>query len=135
MDIVGSDAPQSSRGAGMALRIEIFVADLDAFVFYTRVLGFELNSDRRTAVTPYAAVVRDTVRTGAVHQWTSVDRGQRAVPTGTEVVLEVDDLDAEYRRVTAVGWPLAEEVRQRPWGLTDFRVYDPDGYYIRITDR
>ena len=120
----------------MELRIEIFVADLNAFVdFYTRVLGFELESDKRTEATPYAAVVRDSVRIGGVLPWSSVDRGQRAVPTGTEIVLEVDDLDAEYRRVTSAGWPLAEEVRRRPWGLTDFRLYDPDGYYIRITDR
>jgi len=31
------------------------------------------------------------------------------------------------------GWPLAEDLQQRPWGLIDFRLHDPDGYYLRIT--
>jgi hypothetical protein len=52
-----------------------------------------------------------------------------------ELVLEVDDLGAEHDRVRASGWPLAEDLHERPWGLTDFRVLDPSGYYLRITDR
>jgi len=23
----------------------------------------------------------------------------------------------------------------RPWGLRDFRIFDPSGYYLRITER
>ena len=30
---------------------------------------------------------------------------------------------------------LLEDLRDRPWGLRDFRVLDPAGYYLRITDR
>ena len=55
-------------------------------------------------------------------------------PAGvTELVLEVDDVAAERDRVVAAGWPLEEDLRRRPWGLTDFRVLDPAGYYLRIT--
>jgi hypothetical protein len=28
---------------------------------------------------------------------------------------------------------LAEPLTDRPWGLRDFRVVDPDGYYLRVT--
>jgi hypothetical protein len=31
--------------------------------------------------------------------------------------------------------PLAEDLQERPWGLTDFRILDPAGYYLRITGR
>jgi lactoylglutathione lyase len=31
------------------------------------------------------------------------------------------------------GYPLAAPMQDRPWGLRDFRVADPDGYYLRIT--
>jgi lactoylglutathione lyase len=24
-------------------------------------------------------------------------------------------------------------LREQPWGLHDFRVVDPDGYYLRVT--
>ena len=63
------------------------------------------------------------------------DRGQRRPVTGVELVLEVDDLDEEHARVTAAGWPLAEDLTDRPWGLRDFRLLDPSGYYWRVTSR
>jgi len=28
---------------------------------------------------------------------------------------------------------LAEDLVEREWGLSDFRVTDPDGYYLRFT--
>ena len=121
---------------GMSLRIELFVDDLDVFVdFYTRVLAFELADDRRDTEWPYIAVARDGVRIGAVRAWKAVDQAARTVPTGTEIVLEVDDVAAEYARVLATGHPLAEELQQRPWGLTDFRLHDPNGYFLRVTGR
>lgn len=55
--------------------------------------------------------------------------------TGVELVLEVDDLDEEYALVTAARWPLTEDLAGRPWGLRDFRLVDPSGYYWRITSR
>ena len=48
---------------------------------------------------------------------------------------ELPDLAAAHRRVVDGGWPLAEDLVERPWGLTDFRVLDPAGYFLRITDR
>jgi lactoylglutathione lyase len=50
-------------------------------------------------------------------------------------VLEVDDIAAERDRVVAAGWPLEEDLQDRPWGLTDFRILDSAGYYLRITGR
>ena len=121
---------------GAGLRIELFLADLDAFVaFYTRVLGFQLVEDRRGAAQPYAAVALDGARVGAVRPWTPVDERARNVPTGVEVVLEVDDVRAAHARVVESGWPIAEPLQEREWGLTDFRVRDPGGYYVRVTSR
>ena len=47
--------------------------------------------------------------------------------TGVELVLEVDDLDEEHARVTAAGWPLAEDLADRPrFGLTrNIHTYNP----------
>jgi hypothetical protein len=36
---------------------------------------------------------------------------------------------------TRCRWPLAEVLADRPWGLRDFRLLDPSGYYWRITSR
>jgi lactoylglutathione lyase len=128
--------PIPSIAGGASLRIELFPEDLDVFVdFYTRVLGFTLVADRRDTENPYVAVARDTIRIGAVRPQTPVDPRTRTVPNGVEVVLEVDDLDQAYRRVTDCAWPLVEDLKVRPWGLTDFRLHDPDGYFLRITNR
>jgi uncharacterized glyoxalase superfamily protein PhnB len=47
----------------------------------------------------------------------------------------VDDIDAEYERVRATGWPLEGAVQLQDWGLRDFRLFDADGYYLRLTSR
>jgi catechol 2,3-dioxygenase-like lactoylglutathione lyase family enzyme len=121
---------------GMTLRVEVFPDDLDAFVrFYTDVLGFTLTTDQRDSDTPYAAVEHGSVRIGAARAWEPVERGARAVPTGVEIVLEVDDVAEAHRRVRTSGYPLEQGLTLRPWGLTDFRVLDPAGYYLRITGR
>jgi predicted enzyme related to lactoylglutathione lyase len=120
----------------MTLRCEIFPADLDATVeFYTRVLGFILAADRRDTPEPYVYLRRGNVRIGAVGSVVADATAERLPPTGTELVLEVDDVAAERDKVVAAGWPLTADLAHRPWGLTDFRVTDPAGYYLRITNR
>lgn len=120
----------------MTLRFEIFPDDLDATVdFYTRVLRFRLIADRRDEPSPYVSLQRGSVRVGAARRAVPDARGARLPPAGVELVLEVDDVVAERDQITAAGWPMAEDLRDRPWGLRDFRVLDPAGYYLRITDR
>jgi catechol 2,3-dioxygenase-like lactoylglutathione lyase family enzyme len=119
----------------MTLRFEIFPADLDATVdFYQRVLGFQLTDDRRDQ-DDYVALRRGAVRVGAVLDPVPDARAARRPPAGLELVLEVDDVAAERDRVLAAGWPLDDDLHDQPWGLRDFRILDPDGYYLRITNR
>ncbi|WP_194922272.1 GNAT family N-acetyltransferase [Catenulispora rubra] len=119
-----------------ALRVEVFVADLDAFVdFYTRVLGFTLSDDRRATASPYAAVALGTARIGAVRSWGDLELAVRSIPSGAELVLEVDDVETAHHRATESGWPIADGLTEQPWGLRDFRLFDPDGYYLRVTSR
>ena len=64
-----------------------------------------------------------------------LDRAPRRPPTGVEIVLEVVDVEAERDRVRRAGWPITEDIASRPWGLRDFRLLDPSGYYVRLTGR
>lgn len=129
------DEAGHSGAMSMSLRFEIFPADLDATVdFYVRVLGFTLVRDERADAYPYIALERGDVRIGAAQRTGDIDLARRRPPTGVELVLEVDDLEAEHRRVREA-WPLEEDLQERPWGLRDFRVLDPSGYYLRITNR
>ena len=117
------------------LRLEIFPADLNATVrFYVDLLGFSLATDRRADALPYLALQRDDVRIGAAVV-PGGNPAHRRPPTGVEIVLEVDYLHAERDRIRLAGWPIEEDIVRRPWGLQDFRVLDPDGYYLRFTSR
>ena len=54
---------------------------------------------------------------------------------GVEIVIEVDDVEGWCERVAASGHPILKPLQERPWGLRDFRISDPDGYYLRVTSR
>jgi lactoylglutathione lyase len=79
-------------------------------------------------------MARGTVRIGVASRPVGGSAGRRP-PVGVEVVLEVDDVAGGRDQVVAAGWRLDEELQDRPWGLTDFRLVDPVGYYLRITNR
>jgi lactoylglutathione lyase len=120
---------------GARLRCEIFPSDLDRTLrFYVDVLCFDVVRDERQAETPYLALRRGDVRLGAVARAPITAAEARRPPLGVELVLEVDDVDAEHDRISVTTWPMTESLTLRPWGLKDFRVVDPDGYYWRITE-
>lgn len=126
----------AASGGEASLRCEIFPGDLDATVeFYVSVLGFRLVRDERSADPPYVALERGLVRLGAAARPGIPDLGQPRPPVGVELVLEVENVNRDRERVAAHGWPVQEDLTARPWGLTDFRLLDPDGYYWRVTGR
>jgi predicted enzyme related to lactoylglutathione lyase len=101
----------------MTLRFEIFPDDLDVIVdFYTRVLRFRLTADRRSEPDAYVSLQRGSVRVGAARRTVPDARAARVPPAGVELVLEVDDVAGERDRVVAAGWPLEEDLQDRPWG-------------------
>ena len=126
----------------MRLRIELFVDDLARSVdFYTRVLGFEVLSladdyvsVRRGAVViglgPVAKLPTDGDDWGFSQRRLAVDKGG-----GVEIVFELDGISevaALHDHCLPLG-VVVDDLELRPWGLWDFRVTDPDGYYLRIT--
>ena len=117
----------------LTLRIELFTPDPRRSVaFYHRVLRFSRPSGDPDG---YTALRRDEVTLGISPYPAAVDPAQRRPPAGTEIVFEIDDLDAEYAYVRDAGWPIDSPITEQPWGLRDFRIADPDGYYLRITNR
>jgi lactoylglutathione lyase len=126
--------------ARMSMRLELFVADHDVSVgFYTRVLGFVVRRRDDEYVSLTCGDV--TLGLGLVRNLPEAGEGPgfsqtqvaRARGAGVEIVLETTALNRLHRRVVAAGYPLAEPMHDRPWGLRDFRLVDPDGYYLRLT--
>ncbi len=124
----------------MSLRLELFVRDMEASIaFYCHILGFEVQRHEAD----YASLRCGTVILGLgpavklpVHDgYFTQHKLESGRGVGVEIVFEVDDIHARYAHVQATGYPITEPLMVRPWGLTDFRVADPDGYYLRMTSR
>ncbi len=116
-------------GAGGALRLELWAPDPQRTVaFYEDVLGFTAaagsgGADVRLRA---GAVEVDVVRAAAT--------GDGPHGRGVRLVLEVDDLDAAWRRAARHVGGLAPP--GPPSGpRRDFGVVDPDGVHVRVTER
>jgi lactoylglutathione lyase len=51
---------------------------------------------------------------------------------GIELQLQVDDLDAWYRRLVARGVPFTRGPEDMPWGARHAFLHDPDGYRLSL---
>lgn len=128
----------------MTVRFELFVADTTrATAFYRDVLGFEVTAEfGDTDGSTYIELRNGDAIIGVQREDAlehAVADGDPAVfrspPSGVELVLEVGDVEAYRERARASGYSVAAELEERPWGELDFRLRDPDGYYLRITSR
>jgi hypothetical protein len=99
-----------------------FVSDLERSKrFYAETLGWKLGTDE-------PGVAGFSFGTGylVIH---SDDRsaGDRRYAGGMHVEAQVDDVDAEHARLTALGIEVSE-LHDQPWGERNFTFADPDGY-------
>lgn len=119
----------------MTLRLELFVGDVDAsLTFYRDVLDFELTGENNT----YKSLRFGESRL-AVQDIRTLEPGHPLAQSGkrglgVKFVLEVGDVTALHGRMQK-RWAQVTDLKRQAWGLTDFRVTDPDGYYWRITEQ
>lgn len=122
----------------MKLRVELFVENIEESVkFYRDILEFSASQERQKH---YNSVRKGNVILGLgemgnlpdYHPLKVSDNSQQ-VGLGVEIVIEVEDVNDVYNNVVEKGYPIQAELTERPWGMVDFRIADPDGYYLRIT--
>ena len=130
-------APEAAP-AGLGITgVELHVADVDKSIAFYGTLGFRvirrwmdwvrLDRDGAELVLQGDAYVR-----GHEHYFTSyIDRSPRGI--GVEVTIEVADVDAVHAAAQAAGLRIVKPIQDRSWKALDFRLADPDGYFIRIT--
>lgn len=115
-------------------KFELFVTDPSESIRFYEVLGFSVAHAKPDGYS--------TVRSGntvvalsPVPWWLPL----RAVgllrrpPIGTEIVLYTGQLDQLREKLAAGGYAPGPIVLQT-WGDRDFRLTDPDGYYIRLSE-
>lgn len=51
---------------------------------------------------------------------------------GIEIVVMVEDIEALYEKMSKFA-NIVSDYKLQPWGLWDFRIEDPFGYFLRFT--
>jgi catechol 2,3-dioxygenase-like lactoylglutathione lyase family enzyme len=115
--------------AGAILRLELFVDDLAASIaFYVGARGFyeERRDDEYASLRNGTAVLGLGLarRLSASHHF-GREALARQKGVGVEIVPEVADVDAAYRAAAASPYAVEGALRDRPWGLGDFRIVGP----------
>lgn len=130
-------AESEAAGRPGVTGVELHVADFEKSLAFYATLGFtvvrrwedwaRLDRDGADLVLQGDAYVR-----GKEHYFTPhMDRSPRGV--GVEIVIEVADVDAVHAAAKAAGLRVVKDMQDRPWKARDFRLADPDGYFLRIT--
>lgn len=128
----------------LGLRFELFVDDVEASVrFYGATI--KLAPPETWSPDGYVPLRAGAVTIG-IQRYTNLPvehhfsperlAGPRGV--GLEIVVDVDDVDRAYALASLEAERhrgRVEPLRERPWGTRDFRLIDPDGYYVRVTSR
>jgi len=125
------------QSQSVRLQVNLAVKDLQvSAAFYTETFGFkELSNDPG-----YILLQRNELVLGLKTDellWYP-DPGEQPVESltrgvGVELGLEISDIGHFHAQLQLAGVAIREPLTEQPWGATDFRMLDPDGYYWRIT--
>lgn len=118
------------------IRLELFVKDLQRSVdFYKNVIQLDLFSQNENSAMFKAENLNllltqeDVISSN--HYFSEIKTSRKGM--GVEIILVVPDVQSYYQRICEMQIELESELKQQEWGMTDFRLTDPDGYYLRIT--
>jgi glyoxylase I family protein len=124
-----SDKTMNERGA-----VRYIVSNIErSIAFYTEQLGFHVDQKAGTA---FASVSRGNLRLILSGPGSSGARpmpdGRRQEPGGwNRILLYVDDLESDMRRLEAAGVPFRNQVEAGPGGK-QIQIEDPDGNPVEL---
>ena len=110
----------------------LYVEDLErSIAFYRDVIGFSL----KLRGDGYAELATENVKFGLFERSKLpelIGRGaSRGGPQG-EVLVLVEDVDAEAKRLRSAGAEILAGPVDRPWGHRSLHVLDPDGLVVEL---
>jgi uncharacterized glyoxalase superfamily protein PhnB len=111
----------------------MFVPDVrKAARFYVETLGFEeLRADADFAIVILGEAV---VMLADERMYGTMGGGTAGTTRGAhlDIRIVVPDVDAVHRRCVEAGVPIVHEIADRPYGLRDFIIRDPNGFRLRF---
>ncbi|MGG1594030.1 VOC family protein [Terribacillus saccharophilus] len=120
------------------LHTELFVHKLAAsIIFYRCLIGKGCaDYDEKRAVFKDegggALLLTDEAVLSKNHYFNAMAESSKG--KGVELILPVNDVEMVFNKIHRI-YPdcIESEITAQPWGKIDFRVVDPDGYYVRVT--
>ena len=118
-------------------KIELFVSDLARSRAFYEALGFrvvrEFGDWQMLALGDNVLDLQgDGHAVAGPHYFTpEIWRSPRG--TGVEISIEVEDVDSLYALAQRLAVDIVKPIQDRSWNARDFRIADPDGYFIRFT--
>jgi predicted enzyme related to lactoylglutathione lyase len=117
-----------------ASAITLTVADAEGSArFLERTFGFE----RDMSADGFVSLTRPDVAFNVIYLQAGLptfkprDRADHTA-AGLLLVLVVDDIDAEYERLTGAGTPILTPIETEDWGERYFQVEDPNGVIVQL---
>lgn len=124
-----------AAAAGMRAKFELFVNDVESSTRFYEALGFSVAY--RKPSDGYTTMEQDgvVVALSPLPRWLPIRwlGFLRLPPLGTEIVLYPESLADARAALERAGYAPGE-IRLQPWGHRDFRLRDPDGYYVRVSE-
>ena len=96
--------------------------------FYCKHFGFELVYESDW----YIELIAPGMPAGISFIKPQRDAGEFFGGSGIIVSFEVDDADAEFRRLTGEGVEICQDLQDKPWGERSFVVNDPNGVHVYV---
>ena len=120
----------------MRFFFEIFAQDLAlSRAFYVNAIGLTVTQESPA----FIVLEKDAAKLHLVARdhlpAAQRQRGCDGMPAAcaVELCFEVPDINDAYELARQSKHAVIEPLRDQPWGLTDFRMFDPDGVYVRVT--
>lgn len=92
--------------------------------FYTDLFGLEVVMDQGWIVTLASGETMDP-------QLSLMSEGGSGAPV-PDMSIEVDDVDAVYRKAKKMNYPVIHDLTDEPWGVRRFFIRDPAGKLINV---
>lgn len=120
----------------MEFRLELFVEDLQRSIsFFEEVIGLTFHNKTEVSAIIKMENFSLLLTSDNVLKENHYFKKDCLRPKGkgVEVVILLDNIEQTYQRVLDKNYPVESSLKMQSWGMKDFRIIDPDGYYLRLS--
>ncbi|WP_077296904.1 VOC family protein [Virgibacillus pantothenticus] len=123
----------------MSIRVELFVKNLEDSKNFYEQLSFEIMNKKESIINLKhgdSTLLLTSKEILNDDHYFMRNNTQSQLGIGVEIILETDHVETLFKNMQYKNpQSIESKLKTQPWGMTDFRIIDPDGYYIRVTSK